>query len=259
MKGCGVCECLCAHRRTSSACVQVRALFVQRVCSAFGLEIWIYSQSGVTGQTSDSSTDERRRGIHSAERKGRGRESRVNLSKSLLCGVQTQSAFHNGLINGTMSRSGEAIIADDLALWGYLSRSAAALKQMIWTLEVGAPPGCRCVCAPGTLSCGLWRGRWRAARAWSVAATCGFVCFPSRALTPHPPISTVFFREGGGAACWCSDNSAWRGMLPNTVISFPIVMPTQERAAPAARLCSERLPPQHVNHAAGFPARHPKI
>lgn len=141
MKGGCVCEYTCAHSRMSSACVQVRGLFVRRVCSAFGLEILIYSQTGVTGQTNGSYTDEGRRGtcrLHSAERKGRGRsrESKVNLSKSLLCGVQTESAFHNGLINGTMSRSGGAIIADDLALWGYLSRSAAALKQMIWTPEV---------------------------------------------------------------------------------------------------------------------------
>ncbi len=52
------------------------------------------------------------------ERKGRRREreSKVNLSKSLLYDVQTESALHNGLINGTMSRSGGAIIADDFAL-----------------------------------------------------------------------------------------------------------------------------------------------
>lgn len=43
-------------------------------------------------------------------------ESKVNLSKSLLYGVQTESALHNGLINGTMSRSGRAIIANDFAL-----------------------------------------------------------------------------------------------------------------------------------------------
>ncbi len=48
--------------------------------------------------------------------RGRGRESKVNLSKSPLYGVQTESALHNGLINGTMSRSGRAIIADDFAL-----------------------------------------------------------------------------------------------------------------------------------------------
>lgn len=50
------------------------------------------------------------------EREGKGREGKVNLSKSLLSGVQTESALHNGLINGTMSRSGRAIIADDFAL-----------------------------------------------------------------------------------------------------------------------------------------------
>lgn len=43
--------------------------------------------------------------IHKREKKGRGRgrESKVNLSKSLLYDVQTESALHNGLINGTMS------------------------------------------------------------------------------------------------------------------------------------------------------------
>lgn len=46
----------------------------------------------------------------------RERESKVNLSKSLLYGVQTERALHNGLINGTMSRRGRAIIADDFAL-----------------------------------------------------------------------------------------------------------------------------------------------
>lgn len=45
------------------------------------------------------------------EKKKKG-ESKVNLSKRLLYGVQTD----NGLINGTMSRSGRAIIANDLSL-----------------------------------------------------------------------------------------------------------------------------------------------
>lgn len=67
--------------------------------------------------------------IHKREKKGRGRgsESKVKLSKSLLYGVQTESALHNGLINGTMSRSGRAIIADDFALRGYLRRSRIAV------------------------------------------------------------------------------------------------------------------------------------
>lgn len=55
--------------------------------------------------------------IHKREKKeGVERESKVNLSKSLLYGVQTESALYNGLINGTMSRSGRAIIANDLSL-----------------------------------------------------------------------------------------------------------------------------------------------
>lgn len=49
------------------------------------------------------------------EKKKKG-ESKVNLSKHLLYGVQTESALDNGLINGTMSRSGRAIIANDLSL-----------------------------------------------------------------------------------------------------------------------------------------------
>lgn len=48
--------------------------------------------------------------------KEKEREGKVNLSKTPLCSVQTESALHNGLINGTMSRSGRAIIADDFAL-----------------------------------------------------------------------------------------------------------------------------------------------
>ena len=47
---------------------------------------------------------------------GGGAESKVNLSKSLLYGLQTERTLHNGLINGTMSRRARAIIADDLAL-----------------------------------------------------------------------------------------------------------------------------------------------
>ena len=76
----------------------------------------------MTGQTNSSPIDERQRGIYTRERererkgRGRGRESKVNLSKSPLYGVQTRRALHNGLINGTMSRSGGAIIADDFAL-----------------------------------------------------------------------------------------------------------------------------------------------
>lgn len=79
----------------------------------------------MTGQTNSPRIDEQQRGIcplHSRKRgrerkgRGRGRESKVNLSKSLLYGVQTESALHNGLINGTMSRSSRAIIADDFAL-----------------------------------------------------------------------------------------------------------------------------------------------
>lgn len=54
---------------------------------------------------------------YSRKKKGqRERESKVNLSKSPLYGVQTEGGPHNGLINGTMSRSSRAIIADDLAL-----------------------------------------------------------------------------------------------------------------------------------------------
>lgn len=59
--------------------------------------------------------------------RGRGSESKVKLSKSLLYGVQTENALHNGLINGTVSRSGRAIIADDFALRGYLRRSSIAV------------------------------------------------------------------------------------------------------------------------------------
>lgn len=83
-----------------------------------GIPLCINHQSRMTGQTNSSPIDERRRGIcplYSQERE-KGRESKVNLSKSLLYGVQTQRALHNGLINGTMSRSGGAIIADDFAL-----------------------------------------------------------------------------------------------------------------------------------------------
>lgn len=55
--------------------------------------------------------------IHKREKKeGVEGESKVNLSKRLLYGVQTESALDNGLINGTMSRSGRAIIANDLSL-----------------------------------------------------------------------------------------------------------------------------------------------
>lgn len=67
--------------------------------------------------------------IHKREKgRGRGSESKVKLSKSLLYGVQTERGLHKGLINGTMSRSGRAIIADDFALRGYLAlRSGGAV------------------------------------------------------------------------------------------------------------------------------------
>lgn len=75
-------------------CEWVPCLYVTRVCSAFG----IYRQSRMTGQTNSPPIDAQRRGIctpfsRETERKarGKGRESKVNLSKSLLYGVQTES------------------------------------------------------------------------------------------------------------------------------------------------------------------------
>lgn len=96
-------------------CVQVHCLYATPVCSAFALKLCVYHRSRITGQTNSSPIDERQRGIwppHSERERERG----VNLSKAPLCGVQTESALHNGLINGTMSRSGGAIIADDFSL-----------------------------------------------------------------------------------------------------------------------------------------------
>ena len=72
-----------------------------------------------------SSRVEYTRCVREGGKRGRG-DGKVNLSETLLYGVQTEGALHKGLINGTMSRSGGAIRADDLALCGYLQRSGAA-------------------------------------------------------------------------------------------------------------------------------------
>lgn len=75
----------------------------------------------MTGKTNSSPIEARQCAVYllySREKKGTGPrgESKVNLSKSLLYDVQRESGLDNGLINGTMSRSGRAIIADDFVL-----------------------------------------------------------------------------------------------------------------------------------------------
>lgn len=88
--------------------------------------------------------------------------------------------------------------ADDLASGGHNSGD-------LWQELIGLM--CVCLCAE-SVSCGLWWGRWRAARDRSVAATCVFVCFPSRALTPTPSahtntLLTVFRESEGEELCIC--------------------------------------------------------
>lgn len=135
---------MCVHEDVSSVCLGTVPLCNPCLLSLWSgkyLYVFAITPEWLGKQTAHllmSSSVEYARCIHEREggreRKGRGRESKVNLSKSLLYGVQTESALHNGLINGTMSRSGRAIIADDFALWGYLWRSGIAIQQMIWTL-----------------------------------------------------------------------------------------------------------------------------
>lgn len=128
------------HTHTSQwACVFRYSAFMKRLFAQPLVCNYVFTiKFRITGQTNSSSIDERRHGICPLHSEGE-RESKVNLSKGLLCGVQTESALHNGLINGTMSRTGRAIIADDFSLWGYLWRSALALRQMIWPLGVISP------------------------------------------------------------------------------------------------------------------------
>lgn len=152
--------CVCVQEDVSGVCLGTVPLCNPCLFSLWsGIPLCIYHRSGMTGQTNKPSIDEQQRGTYplcsrekerERERKGRGRESKVNLSKSLLCGVQTESALYNGLINGTMSRSGRAIIVDNFALWGYLWGSSIAIQQMIWILvayQCGSELiGGNCVC-----------------------------------------------------------------------------------------------------------------
>lgn len=125
-------------------------------------------------------------------------------------------------------------------LWGHIS--VDLLQELI---------GCRrayvCVCAE-SVSCGLWWGRWRAARDGSVAATCVFVCFP---LPPpfnthtykhtHTHSSLAFLGESEGEeSCFHGATTGCRRMLPNTVTRFYNVVPTRVKPAHVAKFCSEK-------------------
>ena len=86
------------------------------------------------GQTNSQPIDEHQRGICTLaadcfQREQRRREAesgKVNLSKSLLYGVCSERALHNGFINGIMSRRVWEIITHNLALSAYQYRSVIA-------------------------------------------------------------------------------------------------------------------------------------